>query len=104
MKQFSHTALVKQVPACTFSDKFAFLNTTGNPGLATAGSGDVLAGMLGSFISQGFNLSISTRMAAFIHGKSSDLLIDEKGYRGQLASDLLNLIPSVISNYECWFN
>ena len=35
-------------------------------------------------------------MAAFIHGKSSDLLIDEKGYRGQLASDLLNLIPSVI--------
>ena len=100
MKQFSHTALVKQVPACTFSDKFAILNTTGNPGLATAGSGDVLAGMLGSFISQGFNLSTSTMMAAFIHGKSSDLLIDEKGYRGQLASDLLNIIPSVISNYE----
>ena len=101
MKKFSHTALVKQVPACTFSGTSAFLNTTGNPGLATAGSGDVLAGMIGSFISQGFNLSISTRMAAFIHGKSSDLLIDEKGYRGQLASDLLNLIPSVISNYEC---
>ncbi len=100
MKKFSHTALVKQVPACTFSGTCAFLNTTGNPGLATAGSGDVLAGMLGSFISQGFNLSISTRMAAFIHGKSSDLLIDKIGYRGQLASDLLKLIPSVISNYE----
>tara|TARA_B100000886_G_C20407392_1_gene485454 strand:- start:209 stop:1732 length:1524 start_codon:yes stop_codon:yes gene_type:complete len=100
MKRFSHTALVKQVPACTFSETCAFLNTTGNPGLATAGSGDVLAGMLGSFISQGFNLSISTRMAAFIHGKSSDLLIDKLGYRGQLASDLLRLIPSVISNYE----
>ena len=74
MKKFSHTALVKQVPACTFSDKSAILNTTGNPGLATAGSGDVLAGMIGSFISQGFNLSTSTMMAAFIHGKSSDLI------------------------------
>ncbi len=100
MKKYYHTVLVKQVPACTFSEIHAFLNTTGNPGLATAGSGDILAGILGSFISQGFNLSDSTTMAAFVHGKSSDILVNEKGYRGQLASDLLNVIPTVISNYE----
>ena len=100
MKKFSHTALIKQVPACTFNGTSAFLNTTGNPGLATAGSGDVLAGILGSFLSQGFNLCVSAKMAAFIHGKSSDILINKKGYRGQIASDLLNMIPSVISNYE----
>ena len=65
MKNFHHTALVKQVPSCTFNGKNAFLNTTGNPGLATAGSGDVLAGILASFISQGFNLKTLFKNGSF---------------------------------------
>ncbi len=49
-----------------------YFNTTGNPGLATAGSGEVLTGLLGSFLAQGFNPLQSEQLGAFIHGKAGD--------------------------------
>jgi len=100
MNQFSHVALVKQVPTCTFSSKNAFVNSSGNPGLATAGSGDVLSGMIASFIAQGNSLETASILGAYIHGRASDNLITHKGYRGQVASDLLGEIPAVIAQYE----
>ena len=100
MAIFHHMALVKQVPSCTFYGKAARVNTSGNPGLATGGTGDVLAGMIASLIAQGLDLYEAASLGAFIHGKASDLLVAEKGFRGQIASDLLENIPVLIAEFE----
>ena len=100
LKVFNHTLLIKQVPICTLEKNKAVVNITGNPGLATAGTGDILSGILASFLSSGLNGFDAATIGAFVQGKSSDKLLSSKGYRGQIASDLLETIPSVISKYE----
>ncbi|MBF89893.1 MAG: hypothetical protein CMG75_09645 [Candidatus Marinimicrobia bacterium] len=76
------------------------INKTGHQGLATAGTGDVLAGIMGSFLCQGFSAKEASKLAVFIHGKCADKLLGKKGYRGLIASDLIDVIPSVLANYE----
>ena len=100
MADFNHVALVKQVPSCTFFDNRAIVNSSGNPGLATGGTGDVLSGMIASLIAQGITPFDAASLGTFIHGKTSDQLVMEKGYRGQIASDLIEKIPGVIAQYE----
>tara|TARA_S200000501_G_scaffold371591_1_gene414969 strand:- start:8545 stop:10077 length:1533 start_codon:yes stop_codon:yes gene_type:complete len=100
MVNFPHVAFVKHVPSCTFYKKSAIMNISGNPGLSTAGTGDVLTGVIAGFLSGGVNPQLATILGAFIHGKASDCLVNKKGYRGQIASDLLELIPRVIASYE----
>jgi NAD(P)H-hydrate epimerase len=100
MADFNHVALVKQVPSCTFFDNRAIVNSSGNPGLATGGTGDVLSGMIASLIAQGITPFDAASLGTFIHGKTSDQLVIEKGYRGQIASDLIEKIPGVIAQYE----
>jgi NAD(P)H-hydrate repair Nnr-like enzyme with NAD(P)H-hydrate dehydratase domain len=56
--------------------------------------------MIASFISQGISPFEATSLATFIHGKASDEMVKEKGYRGQIASDLFDKIPGVITQYE----
>ena len=100
MQNFNHTVLAKQVPSCTFNKGNVTINNSGNPGLAKAGSGDVLSGILSSFVAQGIAIEDSTKLAAYIHGKTSDIISLKKGFRGQNPSDLIDLIPKVIMNYE----
>ena len=100
LKVFNHTLLIKQVPICILNKNKAVVNVTGNPGLATAGTGDILSGILASFLSSGLNNFDAASVGAFVQGKSSDELLSQKGIRGQIASDLLETIPYVISKYE----
>ena len=100
LKIFDQTLLIKQVPICTLKNNKAVVNISGNPGLATAGTGDILSGVIASFLAQGLNSFDAGTVGAFIQGKSSDELLSLKGFRGQIASDLLEFIPSVISKYE----
>ena len=100
LKVFNHTLLIKQTPICILENNKAVVNITGNPGLATAGTGDILSGILVSFLSSGLNSFDAATIGAFVQGKSSNKLLSSKGYRGQIASDLLETIPSVISKYE----
>ena len=76
------------------------INTTGNPGLASAGTGDVLTGIIASLVSKGLNCYDAASVGAYIHGQTSDELVEIKGYRGQLSSDLVELLPSTIRSYE----
>ena len=92
--------LIKQVPSCICYDKQIRLNTKGNQGLATAGTGDVLSGVIASIVAQGLNCFDGATVGAYVHGEASDILIKKKGIRGQIASDLLDTIPSVIKSYE----
>ena len=74
-----------------------YVNPTGNPGMATGGSGDVLAGMIGSFCAQGHEPLAAARLAVFLHGLSGDLAADSFGELGLAAGDLIARIPEAIA-------
>ena len=92
--------MVKQVPACIMFENSIRINTTGNPGLASAGTGDVLTGIIASLVSQGLNCYDAASVGAYIHGQTSDELVERKGYRGQLSSDIVEFLPNTIRSYE----
>ncbi|KPM30585.1 YjeF-related protein [Croceitalea dokdonensis DOKDO 023] len=69
-----------------------FINSTGNPGMATAGTGDVLAGMVASFLAQGYGPLQASIFAVYLHGLAGDLAIAENGYEAMTASKLIDFI------------
>ncbi|NLZ39107.1 MAG: NAD(P)H-hydrate dehydratase [Firmicutes bacterium] len=69
------------------------INPTGNHGMATAGSGDVLTGLVASLLAQGLKTGQAAQAAAFLHGLAGDLAIKEIGERSLLAGDLVRFIP-----------
>ncbi len=73
-----------------------FINTTGNPGLAKAGSGDVLAGMISSFAAQGTPLLYSAALGAYLHGLAADTLAARMGLPGILPRDIPEVLPEVL--------
>lgn len=75
-----------------------YVNGTGNPGMATAGSGDVLSGMIISFICQGIDLYNSSIIGVFSHGLAGDYARDLKGEYGLVARDILEAIPRALNN------
>lgn len=70
-----------------------FVNTTGNPGMATGGTGDVLAGLLGALIGQGLEPFAAAQLAVHLHGKAGDLAAADLGEVSLIASDLLDYLP-----------
>jgi len=67
------------------------INSSGSPALATAGTGDVLAGMIAAFLAQNMDSYDAARSAVFIHGLTAEL--SDLGMRGLIADDLLELLP-----------
>lgn len=80
--------------------KSVCINTTGNPGLAKGGSGDVLAGMVASFLAQGLGLFESAASAAYIHGLTGDKVSEKYSVRGNSPSACLRELPFVLSAFE----
>jgi NAD(P)H-hydrate epimerase len=70
-------------------DGQVYLNPTGNPGLATAGTGDILAGMIGAFLAQGYSAPDASAAAVYIHG-----LADEVKTRGEIGCERASLSSS----------
>lgn len=75
-----------------------YFNTTGNQGLATAGSSDVLTGLLGSFLAQGFTPLQSAQLGAFIHGKAGDEVEKQTTARVLTAA----MLPSTFAKVFKW--
>jgi NAD(P)H-hydrate epimerase len=71
----------------------AHVNTTGNPGMATGGSGDVLTGLIGALVAQGVEAFAAARLGVYLHGLAGDLARDVLGETGLIASDLLDFLP-----------
>jgi NAD(P)H-hydrate epimerase len=69
------------------------VNTTGNPGMATGGTGDVLAGLTAALLGQGLGPFDAARLAAYLHGLAGDLARDDLGEVSLIASDLLDYLP-----------
>lgn len=79
-----------------------YKNNTGNPGMATAGSGDVLTGMITSFIGQGISPYEGAVLGVYCHGLAGDLASRDKGEYGMIARDILDNIPYSIKKLEDW--
>lgn len=84
-----HTAIISP-------DSAVYFNNSGNPGLAKAGSGDVLCGMICSFLAQGYSVQNACLLAVYLHGLSADLLADHLPEESMMASDIINNIPEAI--------
>lgn len=79
-----------------FPDGTAYVNTTGNPGMAKGGSGDVLAGILVSLLAQGLTPREAAPMAVYLHGLAGDLCAEEIGEYGMLPTDIIRKLPQVV--------
>ncbi len=94
--QYGGICLLKGAGTLITDGNEVFINTTGNPGMATAGMGDVLAGLIGGLVAQKMSLIEATTQGAYIHGKAADLAA-KQGERGLLASDLMPFIRKLVN-------
>lgn len=87
--------VLKGAPTIIANSKKTYLNSSGNPSLATAGTGDVLAGLIGALLAQGMEPLKAAASAVYAHGKAGDLL-GAKGQMGLIASDCLQKLPEIL--------
>ena len=81
-------------------DKLPKICPVGNPGMATAGMGDVLAGVIGGLLSQGLSLSEAARVGTLVHSRAADMAAAKDGERGLLATDLLPYLREMMNPDE----
>ncbi len=77
-------------------DGDVWINPTGNPGMATGGTGDVLTGLLGGLLAQGYEALAAAQLAVFVHGLAGDRAAAEIGERGLRAGDLVGALPGAL--------
>ena len=80
----AHTIVVQ-------NDKL-YVNSTGNPGLATAGTGDVLTGIITGLVSQGYDPLLASIFGVYLHGRSADIAVEYFGYQSLLASHIIEYL------------
>lgn len=77
-----------------------YRNGTGNPGMATGGTGDVLTGLVTGLLAQGMSAFEAAQLGVFLHGLAGDLAAEELSQQGMIASDLAGFIPNAWKRYE----
>ncbi len=85
----AHTVVVSPDGRC-------FFNSTGNPGMATGGTGDALTGMIMGWLAQNYSTLHSCLLAVYLHGRAGDLAANQKGHEGLIAGDIIEQIPKAI--------
>lgn len=99
-RAFSSTVVLKGAPTVVGgADGFAYVNATGNSGMATGGSGDVLTGMIGGFLAQGLKGLEASNVAVYLHGLAGDLGANDQTEYSLVAGDIMENIPLAIK--EC---
>lgn len=81
-------------------DGMVTCNTTGNPGMAKGGSGDVLAGMILSLIGQGLAPADAARVGAWLHGRTGDVCANRLSEYGMTPTDMLEVLPQILHEYN----
>lgn len=83
-----------------FPDGKTAVNSTGNPGMASGGSGDVLAGMIVSLLAQGFDPEWAVPAAVYLHGRAGDLAAEALGEYAMTAGDVVQYLPKAMLEAE----
>lgn len=91
-KKYDCILIIKGAHTIVVYDGVGYLNSTGNPGMATAGSGDVLAGMISGLIAQGYNPLNASIFGVYLHGLAGDMAVSENGYEAVTATKLIQNI------------
>ena len=81
-----------------------YTNKTGNPGMATAGSGDVLTGIISALLGQGLSAWAAAKTGVYLHGLAGDIAAKEKTQAGLIASDIIANIPAAIKHISLMTN
>ena len=89
----AHTVVVTQLGTMHF-------NSTGNPGMATGGCGDVLTGCILSLLAQGYAAPDAARLAVYVHGLAGDIIAGEKGQTALVAGDVVDCLPRAWRSLE----
>ena len=95
-RKYGGVVLLKGAGTLVYDGKRLIVAPVGNPGLASGGCGDVLSGIIGGLIAQGFDLMKAAVAGCIIHGEAADLAV-ENGERGMLASDLMPFIRELVN-------
>ncbi|WP_445737379.1 NAD(P)H-hydrate dehydratase [Mariniflexile sp.] len=91
-KKHNLIVVIKGANTITVYQQKLYVNSTGNPGLATAGSGDVLTGIITGLISQGYSPLNAGIFGVYLHGKSADIAVEDYGYQSLIASHVIDYL------------
>jgi len=98
-KRWGATIVLKGSPTITaFPNGSLYLNSSGNSGMATGGSGDVLTGLIAGFVAQGLNPEVAAYTAVYLHGAAGDRAADLKGIHSMLAGDILECLGDTLKD------
>lgn len=92
--------VVKGGPTAVVDADEVWTNTTGNPGMATAGSGDVLTGVIAALLAQGLLPVDAARLGVWIHGRAGDIAAQQHGQAGMTAVEILAGIGPAVSEVQ----
>lgn len=98
--KYQCTLVLKFAPTLVTDGERFFTNTTGNPGMATAGSGDVLTGVIAALLGQKFSPFEASQLGVWAHGYAGDLCAKEIGEIGMIASDILLKLPLAFQYHQ----
>ncbi|MEY8768760.1 NAD(P)H-hydrate dehydratase [Francisella philomiragia] len=99
-RKYNATVVLKGAGSLICKDNKTYINATGNQGMAVAGQGDVLSGIIGAFLAQGLNTLSASRLAVYIHGLAGDNLAKKLGgYIGIFPSRVAEEISIILNNY-----
>lgn len=88
-KKYDCIVVIKGAHTITIYEDKGYINTTGNPGMATGGSGDVLTGVITGLVAQGYKPLEATIFGVYIHGKAADLVVENTGYQALTATGIV---------------
>lgn len=92
--------VMKGAPTYIINQSKIYENTTGNAALATAGSGDVLTGILTSLLAQGYEPKYAAKLGVFLHGLTADIALPKTGYQSFTASDIIKNLGKAFLSLE----
>ncbi len=89
-KKYQCVLVIKGAHTIVVFEGKGFVNTTGNPGMATAGSGDVLTGVITGLLTQGYPALNAAVFGVYLHGRAGDIAVEETGYQALTASGIID--------------